>query len=53
MSDSNQKEKKPPRVRDIQEQIVKIMLRRNPDCTVSEVGRNYENLKKYLMGEDR
>ena len=51
MSDSNKKELKKPRVRDVQKQITEIMLRRNPKCTVGEVGRNYDNLKKYLMGE--
>jgi len=51
MSDSNKKEPNKPRVRDVQKQIIEIMLRRNPKCTVSDVGRNYDNLKKYLMGE--
>jgi len=39
------------KTRDIQKQIVAMMIKRNPNCTVAEVGRNYENLKKYLTGE--
>ena len=49
MSDSNKQKKLS--TSDIQKKITEIMLRRNPNCTAGEVGRNYANLKKYLTGE--
>ena len=51
MSSLKKIEPKQPRTRDIQKQITKIMLRRNPKCTVAQVARNYEAMKNYLMGE--
>ena len=53
MSDTEKQKPQQPKIRDVQKQIVEIMLRRNPKCTVAEVGRNYESLKCYLMGESR
>ena len=51
MSDTEKQKPQQPKIRDIQKQIVEIMLKRNPNCSVAQVGRNYDSLKKYLMGE--
>ncbi len=51
MSSTEKQKPKQPKIKDVQKQIVEIMLRRNPRCTVAEVGRNFDSLKRYLMGD--
>lgn len=53
MSDTVKQKPIEPRVRDIQKRILERMLKNNPKCTAEQAGRNYENMKRYLMGEDR
>ena len=49
MSNSKQN-KKEPRVRDVQKQILEIVLKRNPSCTVAEFSKSYNNMVRYFKG---
>lgn len=46
-----QKEKTQMRIRDIQQSILKRMLRKNPQATVSELAKAYETLKTFITKE--
>jgi len=38
------------KTKDLQKQIMKTMLRKNPDATMAQMANSYEALKNFILG---
>lgn len=46
------KETKKLSTRDMQDKILKIVLRRNPEISVSDFAKSFNSMRKYFRGEE-